>query len=313
MSIFHRSLVLTVFVFVLSIQFSFGWGKDGHRIINRVAIETLPADTPPFLRAARALKEIEYLGPEPDRWRSQAEPELSAAQAPNHFIDLELAELAAPDGLPPRRFDFIHDLYAAQARSPDMAGKLTPQSVGLLPWQADEWFERLKADMREYRLLLIAHKPTYGAQQAVLYDVGVLGHYVADGSQPLHTTIDYNGWVEARNPEGFTRERGIHSQFETEFVHDNLRASDIRPLVPSTPRVLSAPFQDFVAYLRTTHQQVAEVYRLEKKGGFEGRGTAQSRSFTSERLAAGAAMLRDTIYTAWVQSSQPAPERHGRP
>jgi hypothetical protein len=299
---FRSSVSLTFFVSLLSIQLCFGWGKDGHRIINRVAIETLPADVPAFLRSARAIREVEYLGPEPDRWRS--EQDLNSAQAPEHFIDLELADMAFPRGLPERRFDFIHDLYAAQISHSGMAQQLIPQKVGLLPWQANEWFERMKVDMREYRIRSAARVDRCGVEQAILYDAGVLGHYVGDGSQPLHTTINYDGWMEQDNPEGFTRLRGVHGEFETAFVHDNIHASDVRTLIPIAPRVLDSPFQDFVAYLRMTHRQVAGVYRLQKRGGFEGRGSVQSRDFTAERLAAGATMLRDMIYTAWVQSAQ---------
>ncbi|MHB8302625.1 MAG: phospholipase C/P1 nuclease family protein [Acidobacteriaceae bacterium] len=306
----YRNVIFALLVPMCCAQICFGWGKDGHKMINRVAAQTLPSDIPAFLRTPQAISEIEYLGPEPDRWRSPAEPELSAAQAPEHFLDLELAQLAAPDGLPRRRFDFIRDLYAAQILHPELAAKLSPQTVGLLPWQADEVFERLKADMRGYRDRLADHRDTYPVEQAILYDAGWLGHYVADGSQPLHTTIDYNGWVEAENPEGFTRDHRIHSQFESEFVHDNIKAQDIQPLVPMTPRVLDAPFENFLAYLQATHRQVRETYRLEKKGGFHGHGSAQSRSFTIERLAAGATMLRDMIYTAWVQSAQPVPDWH---
>lgn len=305
-----RLLIAVVCLPCLTAQLSFGWGKDGHKMINRVAAKMLPSDMPAFLRTPQALDEIEYLGPEPDRWRSPAEPELSAAQAPEHFLDLELADMATPNGLPQRRFDFIRDLYAAQILHPQLAAKLSPQSVGLLPWQANEVFERLKADMREYRSRLAAHRDTYPVEQAIIYDAGWLGHYVADGSQPLHTTIDYNGWVETENPEGFTRDHRIHSQFESEFVHDNITVQDIQPLVPIAPRLLELPFEDFVAYLRATHQQVAETYRLEKQGGFNGHGTAQSRTFTAERMVAGAAMLRDMIYTAWVQSAQPVPDWH---
>ena len=308
--VFVRNSCFALLLTLLSATACFGWGKDGHKIINRVAAQMLPADLPAFLRTPQALDEIEYLGPEPDRWRSPAEPELSAAQAPEHFLDLELADLAAPAGLPSRRFDFIRDLYAAQISHPELAAKLSPQGVGLLPWQATEVFERLKADMREYRGRLADRRDTVPVQQAIVYDAGWLGHYVADGSQPLHTTIDYNGWVEAENPEGFTREHGIHSQFESDFVHDNMTAKDVQPLVPVGPRVLSGPFEDFVAYLRTTHTHVAETYRMEKQGGFKGHGTAQSRTFTAERMAAGATMLRDMIYTAWVQSAQPVPDRH---
>ena len=294
---------LALFLMVGATQVCFGWGMDGHKIINRVAVQTLPANLPAFLRTPRSLDEMVYLGPEADRWRSAAEPELSAAQAPNHFIDLELADMAAPNGLPRRRYDFFRDLAEARREHPTIAYKLTPQRVGLLPWQADEVFERLRGDMRDYRRMSAAHKDLYGVEQAILYDVGWLGHYAGDGSQPLHTTIDYNGWVERSNPEHFTRSRGVHSQFETEFVHDNIRASDVRPLIPAAPRVLKQPFRDFVAYLRTTHACVPEVYRLYQQGGFSGHGSAQSRAFTSARLAAGAAMLRDMVYTAWVQSA----------
>ena len=304
-----RNFALALLLPVLVVPPSFGWGKDGHRMINRVAMKKLPADMPAFLRTPQALDEIVYLAPEPDRWRSPAEPELNAEQAPEHFLDLELADLVEPDGLPSYRFEFIRDVYAAQAAHPQLAERLTPQRVGLLPWQADEVFERLKADMRGYRALLAAHEDTHAVEQVILYDVGWMGHYVGDGSMPLHTSINYNGWVEPENPNGYTRGHKIHSQFEATFVHDNVRAQDIVPLVPDVPRVLDQPFQDFVIYLRATHRQVDATYQLEKDGGFHGEGTAQSRSFVDERLAAGASMLRDMIYTAWIQSAQPVPNR----
>ncbi len=205
-SILRRYFVLTFFLCCLAVRFSFGWGSRAHEIINRVAFEMLPGEIPAFLHTRQALDEVEYLGPEPDRWRSPAEPELSASQAPEHFLDLEPADLAAPDGLPAERFDFIRDLDRARRKYPSLAAELTPQKVGLLPWEADEMFERLRLDMRDYRTCLAGHQPTRSVQQAILYDAGLLGHYVADGSQPLHTTTDYNGWVEAKNPEGFTRQ-----------------------------------------------------------------------------------------------------------
>ena len=300
-------VLLAFFLTCLAVPASFGWGSDGHTIINRVAMETLPRDMPAFLRTPQALDEVVYLGPEPDRWRSSAAPELGAAEAPEHFIDLELADLAAPDGLPAQRYEFLRDLDVAERRHRDLAYEIQPEKVGFLPWQVNEDMERLEVDMRDYRMLRAAHQDTFGVQQAILYDAGCMGHFVGDGSQPLHTTINYNGWVEANNPEGFTRGPGIHSRFETEFVHQNLRASDVLLLIPSA-RILKNPSQDFTRYLWTTHHQVAEVYRLYMQGGFDGRGSAASRNFTAERLAAGAAMLRDMIYTAWLDSARPAPE-----
>src|SRR5271168_4138776 len=113
-----RSLTAAVVLFLLHSTACFGWGSDGHRMINRLAAEHLPADLPAFLRSPAAVDEIEYLGPEPDRWRSPGEPELSNEQAPEHFIDLELADMVGP--LPRRRYDFIAALYAAGLTHPNL-------------------------------------------------------------------------------------------------------------------------------------------------------------------------------------------------
>jgi hypothetical protein len=64
-------------------------------------------------------------------------------------------------------------------------------------------------------------------------------------------------------------------------------------------------FDAYVAYLRHTATYVEKVYQLEKAGGFVGAGSAESREFTADRLAAGASMLRDMIDTAWVDSGKP--------
>ena len=104
---------------------------------------------PAFLRSEAALDEIEYLGPEPDRWRSPAEPELSAAQAPEHFIDLEPADALGP--LPHKRLDFEAKVFAAGQR---------PEKIGLQPWETTEVWERLKAAMRQYRALAANHEDT---------------------------------------------------------------------------------------------------------------------------------------------------------
>jgi hypothetical protein len=272
------------------------WGNSGHRMINRLAASTLPAEVPAFLRSPEALNEIEYLGPEPDRWRSPAEPELNAAQAPEHFIDLELADTLGP--LPRRRLDFEAKVFATGQR---------PEKIGLQPWEATEVWERLKAALREYRNLSAAKQDTRPVEQAAIFYAGWLGHYVGDASQPLHTSIQYNGWV-GPNPNGYTTEHKIHWQFEGPFVDANLREADVRAKMTLPKAVEGDIFDAYVAYLRHTATYVERVYQLEKAGGFVGKGTAESREFTAERLGAGASMLRDMIYTAWLESAKPVPD-----
>ncbi|HEY0759925.1 MAG TPA: S1/P1 nuclease [Acidisarcina sp.] len=285
----------------------FGWGAEGHRMINRLAAEKLPMDVPEFLRTAAAIEEIEYLGPEPDRWRSAAEPELNSAQAPEHFIDLEIADRIGP--LPRRRFDYIAALNATVAAHPDWAKEMRPERVGLQPYVTVEVFERLQAAFREYRALSGQGSSTRPVEAAILFYTGWLGHYVADGSQPLHVTENYDGWIEKANANGYSTAHGVHAQFETAFVLANIHSVDVA-LLMTPPHVLKDPFAEYLVYLRHSASLVERVYQFDKGEAFAGSGSAESRQFAAERLAAGASELRDLIYTAWLHSAAPVPEYH---
>ncbi|WP_263365331.1 S1/P1 nuclease [Edaphobacter bradus] len=303
-----RFVVAAAMVPVMTVQPSFAWGADGHRMISRLAAANLPKDVPAFLRNGNALDTMEYLGPEPDRWRNRAEEDLVTAQAPEHFIDFENADLVG--ALPRKRYDYVRALEKAQAARPEL--QLTPEKVGLQPYATEEIYERLKVGMREYRHLLANGEDTKPAETAILFYAGWLGHYVADGSQPLHTTIQYNGWM-GPNPNGYTTDHKIHSQFESVFVNANVKPSDLAPLVrASQPKVLNDEWDDYLAYLRHTQSLVEQTYQLEKVGSFSGAGTPDGKAFVEERLAAGAIELRDMIYTAWVRSGDPVQEFHGQ-
>jgi hypothetical protein len=305
-----RSLLIVVLLSRISLP-AFGWGSEGHRMINRLAAEHLPADLPAFLHTPAAIDEIEYLGPEPDRWRSPGEPELNSDQAPEHFLDLELADMVG-NQLPRRRYDFIAALYAAGLTHPNMAAELRPEKVGLQPYVTTEVYQRLKAAMREYRGLSAQGKDTKPVEQAIIFYMGWLGHYVGDGSQPLHVTTNYDGWVGKDNPNGYTTQHGIHSKFESTFVAANVKAADVAPLM-TAPREVNDVFDDYVAYLRSSSRLIERTYQLEKLGGFDGVGTADSKQFTAGRLAAGASELLDLYVSAWVESAKPVPEWHEAP
>ncbi|MEO6801936.1 MAG: nuclease [Granulicella sp.] len=287
---------------LMTVQQSFAWGADGHTMINRLAGGALPADIPAFLRSPEAINALGYYGPEPDRWRSSSEPELNAAQAPEHFIDLEWADMVGT--LPRRRYDFIRALTAVQAAHPEV--QLTPEKVGLQPYVTLEVYERLKSAMRDYRALLAAKQDTKPVEAEIVFMAGWLGHYVGDGSMPLHTTIQYNGWT-GPNPNGYTTEHHIHSQFESTFVSANVKEKDVASLVSKDAVVLNDIFTDYMTYLRQSHALVEKVYQLEKTGAFAGAGTPAGKVMVDERLAAGATELRNMIYTAWVKSADPVP------
>jgi hypothetical protein len=141
----------------------------------------------------------------------------------------------------------------------------------------------------------------------VLNDAGIISHYVADASQPHHTTIHFNGWAEgAPNPRGFTTDREFHSRFESGFVRSHLTQADLEPFMPSAPRRLENVRDAVWDYIRATNATVEELYQLEQDYGFDpaAPGNPETISFTAGRLATGAAMLADVWWTAWLDSAE---------
>jgi hypothetical protein len=164
-----------------------------------------------------------------------------------------------------------------------------------------EIFDRLKNGFREYRQLQNRHQPTDFIERKIVFYAGWLGHYVADGSQPLHTTIHYNGWVGA-NPKGYAAGGGIHAEFETVYVSRNIAMTDFANLVQA-PEHIANPFGSYIQYLRNSNKLVERVYELDKGGGFRDAGSKEAFDFTTRRLAAGSQMLVNLWYTAWLDSA----------
>jgi hypothetical protein len=299
---FARVAVAVAMVPVMLVQQGLAWGLDGHMLINRLVGEMLPKEVPEFLRSGAAQNALAYYGPEPDRWRGRGEPELSKASAPDHFMDMEYADMLGE--LPRDRYDFVRALVPVQAAHRDLA--LTAERVGMQPYQTVELWERLKSAMRDYRALKLANQDTKPVEGEIVFLAGWLGHYVADGSMPLHTSINYNGWT-GPNPNGYTEDHKIHALFESDFVKANVKEKDVAPLVVKEPVLVGDVFTDYLKYLRHSNSLVERTYQLEKAGAFTGAGNAEGKAFVDERLAAGATELRDLIYTAWIRSADPVP------
>jgi hypothetical protein len=209
--------------------------------------------------------------------------------------------------MPRDRYDYVRELAILQAKHPDMT--LKAEDVGAQPYQANELWQRLRSSMREYRHLISLNQDTKPVEAEIVFLAGWLGHYVGDAAQPLHTSYRYNGWL-GDNPNGYTSSRKIHGQFESNFVQNNIKESDVAPLIPAKPTIVGDVFVEYMAYLRQSHSMYEKVYQLEKVGAITGTGTPESRQFTAQCLARGATMLRDMIYTAWIRSADPMPERN---
>ncbi len=268
------------------------WGEAGHRMIGAAAAAALPQEMPAFFR--QAADQLSYLNPEPDRWRDRAErgldPAMDDAFAPDHFIDMERVPpgaLAAKD-----RFAYLDSLRVAGVEA---------SGAGLLPFGILELSQRLREEFRLWRAATDARTRGWIEARAI-NDAGILGHFVADASNPHHTTIHFDGWV-GDNPKGYTTAHGFHARFETIYVQTHFAPGDAALRIAEPARVFASLRPAILDYLRETHSHVTELYDLEQRAPFDSTTTdAAHRQFTAERLEAGARMLRDIWWTAWVTS-----------
>jgi len=274
------------------------WGRDGHQMAARAATGVLPGDMPRFFRNAG--DQLVYLDPEPDRWRERSLVEMDQAWQYDHYIDLENvpeSALQAPD-----RFSYLKALYDAGLEKPERDG-------GFLPFRIVELYERLVTEWRLWRAAPDATRRGW-IEQRIVNDAGLLGHYATDGSQPQHTTIHFNGWARAApNPEGFTTDRTFHARFEADFIQAHVTQEDVSRRVQSPPRSLAGGVRPAVLdYLRASNAEVAELYRLDRDFGFyaDRPTNTETVEFASGRLAAGARMLADLWWSAWLESATPA-------
>jgi len=298
--------LVAIAAIVLLPTFARSWGDQGHTAINRVAAEKIPADMPQFLK--NATSRIAWEGPEPDRWRSVLEKTLNAAQAPEHFINLEQVDWLKP--LPPDRYRFIQAIYEYRAQHPN-ADVPQPERIGFQPYVTIEVFDRLKVAFREFRRAQAGGRSTADAEANAIFYAGWLGHYVGDGANPMHTSIQYNGWVGA-NPKGYTTAHDVHTKMESVFVGANPEVTRFADSV-GAPKHLDHPFEDYIVYLRESQSQIERAYELEKARGFDGKGTRESREFIRQQLGRGSQMLLNMWYTAWLDSAkEPEPWRGGK-
>jgi hypothetical protein len=275
----------------------FAWGQRGHYLTGQAAAAKLPDAMPNFFRAAAA--QLAYLNPEPDRWRSRDEssldPALDQATAPDHFIDMELvpadrltAALAAPS-----RYAYADTLRAAGVNATTM---------GYLPFRILELTQRLREEFRLWRAAPNDQVREW-IQARIINDAGLLGHYVADGSNPAHTSVNFNGWT-GPNPNGYATDKRFHSRFESSYVETHINIDDVLAGVDSTAVSVGDLRPAIVAYLRTTNSEIEHLYQLDKAAPFDANTTAPAnKQFTAARLAAGAQMLRNLWWTAWITSA----------
>ncbi len=293
---------LPVLLLLLVASPLFAWGEKGHLIVNEAATLTLPTDMPVFFY--KAFPQLVWLGPDPDRWRGAGDAE-DAVNAPDHFLDYEYVSGLQ---LPRDRYRFIDLLYKSGTLR---RYGIYNSTAGFSPYRIAELSERLTNEWRLWRASAPGSPDRAAVEHDIIRDAGVLGHYIADASQPLHATINYNGWI-LPNPNGYANDCAIHARFETNFVSRAVDLANVLPMVTQAPTLRTSYFNAAIEMLEKSNQEVELLYRIDRDGGFSlfGPVPRSGLDFTSRRLAIGASMLRDFWWSTWKASEKP-PRRRG--
>jgi len=173
---------------------------DRPRLDRRAA-----GDGPVFLRGY-----ADYVGASatlPDSWRLSSGPFSKIGEDPNHGWFRE--QFAFPRPLPRSRYEFVLALYRQYLRikdsDPKTAERTNVRWTGTLPDAAMEAYGHLIAGMRLLRQARAAETETRFLEQICAFYAAWMGHYIGEGAQPLHTSVNSDGW-RGPNPKNYTRD-----------------------------------------------------------------------------------------------------------
>jgi hypothetical protein len=268
----------------------FTWGFFGHKLINRLAIFTLPESLLGFYKA-----NIEFItdhAVDPDKRRYNV-PE----EAPRHYVDLDHYEHTAPVDTVPK---YWKDAVAKYTED-------TLNAYGIVPWHINTMKYRLTEAFKEKDI------------EKILKYSSDIGHYIADAHVPLHATENYNGQL--------TNQKGIHGFWESRlpelfsdeydfFVGRAYYVNDVLALAWKASEGSFAAKDSVLDFERKLNTEFAP----EKKYSLEQKGQNQIKIYSREYSKAYHQMLGGQVerrmrlsvlavgsiwYTCWVDAGQP--------
>ena len=265
------------------------WGFFGHRLLNRLAVFTLPPGMIGFYKA-----NIEYLTA--NATRPDSRRMVVPGEAPKHFLDVDRYGDSAAYKLPRTYADAV-------ARY----GEDSLLRHGIVPWNVvrikNQLTAAFKAKDTDHILSLSAD----------------LGHYLADACVPLHTTRNYNGQL--------TGQRGIHGLWESRLpellsADYDLFSGKAQYIERPTDAIWAAVIRSHAAVdsVLLFEKQLTAQVSDDQKFGYEQRGSQTVRTYSREfskayharlngqverQLRYAAALIGNFWYTCWVDGGSP--------
>lgn len=219
----------SVILFALLISnFAFAWGGRGHDTICESATQLVEnKELKRFLVTRTHI--MGHLCNVPDiSWKSTGESRKEGD--PAHYIDSEVLPMPVKD-IPLDLSKIISDFNGKKRANRDDVLKSVPHDMGTLWWRADQFYRRAVAEKGNFEKAALPDKKqeqeeTNEFNKAVynfFVNLGIMGHFVGDASQPFHSTDDFDGYAKGHG--------GIHSYYEEAAVamlDENLQAKIVK-------------------------------------------------------------------------------------
>jgi hypothetical protein len=252
---------------------SFAWGPTGHRLVNRWAVDTLPPEMRTFFRNNRQFLEDHANDPDEAMSKDKHEREL-------HYIYLDKYGIFPYLKLP-HSFDEAVKQYGSGHIHRD----------GMLPWQVGKISLRLTEAFKAQNW------------EDVKLQAALLGHYLADAHDPLHTTLNYDGQL--------TGQTGLAARFEIRLVD---KFTNFFMFVPRDASKIADPtehaFQDVLE--TNTWADHIILADLQARDGlpdynedYYDRFYSRVGSIVMRELSEAAEDTGSYWYTAWLNAGRP--------
>lgn len=216
-----QNRTLLIFLFALITQFcstTWAWGGRGHAAICEAAVHLVKS---PNLKEFLMTKPhvMGHLCNTPDIYWKSLPSEIRKSGDPSHYINAEKIGLKLSEV--PVDYNKIIANYTGKPNKQNESQTLysIPDELGSSWWRADQFYRRAVAAGKELKNL--PEPKGYKEEQdnefpfnKAFYEMGVnlglMGHFVGDNSQPFHNTSDHDGYA--------ANQGGIHSYYEDAVV-----------------------------------------------------------------------------------------------
>ncbi|HYL60033.1 MAG TPA: hypothetical protein VEU51_14275 [Candidatus Acidoferrales bacterium] len=274
----YRIAASTLAALLIACASAFAWDSRTHREITHLAIDAMPPSPLKDFFAANVVQ-LESYSVQPDVIRERYGDEDEAVR---HYINLEY---------------FGADPFAVL--TPDIAamnkrfGAAKIRTAGTLPWTIVEFSNSLEQALAR------------GDCGVALRLAGFLAHYVGDASQPLHTTINYDGTAQ---------DRGVHMRLERAADYEIASLGEAAR-GETHPIPVESVWPVTIAEIRRANSHIGEVLASDRAARAEApRGHAafsndligRERPMIVGQLASGASVLSSIWLYEWKQAGSPA-------